>query len=35
MTARDLNLDVVPYDPARNYRNTRGKFIGTDVETVD
>ena len=35
MTARDLNLAVVPYDPVRNYRNTRDKFIGMDVETVD
>jgi outer membrane protein len=35
MTARDLNLDAVPYDPEENYRKTRGKFIGTSVETVD
>ncbi len=35
MTARTLNLDVIPYDPEQNYRETRGKVIGTAVETVD
>jgi outer membrane protein len=35
MTARVLNLDVVPYNPEQNYRETRGKFIGTDVKLVD
>jgi outer membrane protein len=35
MTAHALKLDVVPYDPAQNYRETRGKIIGTAVETVD
>jgi outer membrane protein len=35
MTARTLNLDVVPYDPEQNYRETRNKVIGTAVEIVD
>jgi outer membrane protein len=35
MTARTLNLDVVPYDPEQNYRETRGKVIGTAIEAVE
>jgi TolC family type I secretion outer membrane protein len=34
MTAHDLNLDVLPYDPEQNYRATRRKFIGTDIENA-
>jgi outer membrane protein len=35
MTARTLNLDLVPYDPEQNYRETRGKVIGTAIEAVE
>jgi outer membrane protein len=34
MTARDLGLDVLPYDPGQNYSDTRGKLWGTEVKTV-
>ncbi len=35
LTARDLGLPVAYYDAERNYRAVRGKWIGTDVETVE
>src|SRR5262249_61101544 len=35
MTANDLKLDVTIYDPERNYRETRGRFIGTEIRGDD
>src|SRR5262245_33298607 len=35
MTARSLGLGVVYYDVEQNYLDTRWKFIGTGVNTVD
>lgn len=35
LTARDLNLNVVLYDPEENYNRVRNKWFGSDVETVE
>ncbi len=35
LTARDLGLAVAYYDAEQNYRAVRGKWIGTDAETVE
>ncbi|MFT3986630.1 TolC family outer membrane protein [Aestuariivirga sp.] len=35
LTARDQHLNVPYYDPQENYNATRGKWIGTGVETVE
>ena len=35
LTARDLVLNVPYYDPQENYLNTKGKWIGTGVDTVE
>ena len=35
LTARDLGLNVVIYDPEQNYHRVRDKWIGTDVETLE
>jgi TolC family type I secretion outer membrane protein len=35
LTARNLSLDVVYYDPEENYRNVRDKWWGTDADTIE
>ncbi|MGQ0484191.1 MAG: TolC family outer membrane protein [Hyphomicrobiales bacterium] len=35
LTARDLGLGVTYYDAGRNYRAVRGKWIGTDADTIE
>ncbi len=35
LTAYDLGLGAVPYDPVENYRKVRNKWFGTHVDTVD
>ena len=35
LTAKDLALNVVIYDPEQNYHRVRDKWIGTDVETLE
>ena len=35
LTARDLALPVDYYDPEENYRNVRGKWIGTGANTIE
>jgi outer membrane protein len=35
LTAQDLGLKVVVYDPAENYDAVRNKWIGTGVETIE
>lgn len=35
LTARDLSLPVEYYDPEENYRNVRGKWIGTGANTIE
>lgn len=35
LTARDVGLDVAIYNPDKNYKRVRNKWIGTDVKTVE
>jgi outer membrane protein len=35
LTAEEVGLKVPIYDPDANYRRVRGKWIGTDVKTVE
>lgn len=35
LTAKDLALNVVIYDPAENYDRVRNKWLGTGVETIE
>jgi outer membrane protein len=35
LTAKDLGLSVVLYDPEQNYDRVRNKWIGTNVETLE
>ena len=35
LTAEEVGLKVPIYDPDANYRQVRGKWIGTDAKTVE